>query len=353
MCIRDRNNTIHNIDIGIMLTNAHYNKIDSNHILDSDIADIQLTSFGHSSSDGSNKNSFSNNAGIESITFTDSDSNTLNFQQVETYTLVNSKRISVYQSSYDYVVCDSDSSLYLKNWININVTRDDSAMSDVDIKVWDGNNVIYSTAYFGGSDQVTDSEGKAPSDITVIYRVFNGSSTSTDNTTKVKIRVGDWFKTEISETDDTRVDIDFDVPEFRIFNPDAQGNNEYDTYQNQGYYNYIQRAIDNATEGDIGSLGSGEYNENVVIDKRLTLRGYSTDDTIITSETGGFGSPPLFDTSQSAILVTANNAIVENLQVSGSFSEGVVISQAEGVFIHNLKLVLFLQLLSHYQFAQV
>ena len=107
------------------------------------------------------------------------------------------------------------------------------------------NNVIYSTDYFGGSDQVTDSEGKAPSDITVIYRVFNGSSTSTDNTTKVKLRVGDWFKTEISETDDTRVDIDFDVPEFRIFNPDAQGNNEYDTYQNQGYYNYIQRAIDN------------------------------------------------------------------------------------------------------------
>ena len=44
----------------------------------------------------------------------------------------------------------------------------------------------------------------------MIYRVFNGSSTSTDNTTKVKIRVGDWFKTEISETDDTRVNIDFD-----------------------------------------------------------------------------------------------------------------------------------------------
>ena len=173
----------------------------------------------------------------------------------------------------------------------------------------------------------------------MIYRVFNGSSTSTDNTTKVKIRVGDWFKTEISETDDTRVNIDFDVPEFRIFNPDAQGNNEYDTYQNQGYYNYIQRAIDNATEGDTVSLGSGEYNENVVIDKRLTLRGYSTDDTIITSEIGGFGSPPLFDTSQSAILVTADNAILENLQVSGSFSEGVVISHADDVFLYNLKII--------------
>jgi len=326
----ENNNVVYNliddVDIGIMLTKSHSNIVDSNQILDSDVVDIQVTSFGYSS--GSNDNSFSYNSGIEAITFTDSDSNTLDDQQVGTYTLVNSKRISVYQSSYDYVVCDSDSTLYLKNWMNINVSRNGSSMSDVDIKVWDGNNVIYSTSYFGGSDQVTDSQGKAPSDIVVIYRVFNGSSTSTDNTTEVKIRVGDWFKTSTSETDENRADIDFDVPEFRITNLDTDIE-----------YNYIQRAIDNATAGDIISLGSGEYNENVVIDKRLTLRGYSTEDTIITSETGGLGSPPLFDTSQSAILITADNAIVENLQVSGSFSEGVEISYADNVFIHNLEIV--------------
>ena len=166
-------------------------------------------------------------------------------QQVGTYTLVNSKRISVYQSSYDYVVCDSDSSLYLKNWMNINVSRDGSSMSDVDIKVWDGNNVIYSTDYFGGSDELTDAYGQTP-DIVVIYRVFNGSSTSTDNTTKFKIRVGDWFKTAISETDETRADIDFDVPEFTVYNPDG-----LNSYKDEGYYSYIQRAIENSTDGDI------------------------------------------------------------------------------------------------------
>ena len=250
------------------------------------------------------------------IEFIDSDRNSLNNQEVGTYDLENSERISVYQSSYDYVVCDSDSSLYLKNWININVSREDSPLSDVDIKAWDGDNVIYSTDYFGGTNSKTDSQGKAPEDIELIYRVFNGSNTATDNVTKIKIRVGDWFKTEISETDEIRVDIDFDVPVFRIINQDTAVE-----------YNYIQRAIDNASAGDTIFLSSSEYNEPINITEEIILKGNGTS-TII----NGDGS--------TGIIVSEDSVTIKNLKIINAneeFSTGIDVNDSEDTVITSVR----------------
>ena len=285
-------------------------------ILDSDVADIQVTSFGYSS--GSKNNYFTYNSGVELIEFIDSDSNSLNNQEVGTYDLENSKRISVYQSSYDYVVCDSDSSLYFKNWININVSREDSPLSSVDLKVWDGANIIYSTEYFGGTNSKTDSQGKAPQDIEVIYRIFNGSSTATDNITKVQIRFSDWFKTEISETDETRVDIDFDVPVFRIINQDTSVE-----------YNYIQRAIDNASADDTIFLSSGEYNENIEITEEIILKGNGTS-TVISVDTGASASRP-------AIKVSEDSVAIENLKIIGR--NGILVNNSKDTAISDIKFV--------------
>jgi parallel beta-helix repeat protein len=278
-----------------------------------------LTSFGYSS--GSKYNYLQINSGVELIEFTDSDSNSLNYQEVGTYNLENSKRISVYQSSYDYVICDSDSSLYLKNWININVSREDSPLSNVDIKIWDGDNIMYSTDYFGGANSKTDSQGKAPQDIEVIYRVFNGSSTATDNVTKVKLRVGDWFKTKTSETDETRVDIDFEVPVFRITNQDAAVE-----------YNYIQRAIDNVSVEEVCAskictifLSSGEYNEPIDITDEIILKGNGTS-TIINGDGG------------TAIEVSEDSVTIKNLKIINA-EKGIYVNGTEDTVITNIKFV--------------
>ena len=240
----------------------------------------------------------------------------MNDQEVGTYDLENSKRISVYQSSYDYVICDSDSSLYLKNWININVSRDDVPLNDVDVKVWDSNNILYSTDYFGGTNSKTDSQGKVPEDIELTYRVFNGSSTAIDNVTKIKIRVGDWFKTETSETDETRVDIDFDVPVFRIINQDTSVE-----------YNYIQRAIDNASAGDTIFLSSGEYNEPIDITEEIILKGNGIS-TVIVVDTS----------SRPAIKVSEDSVAIENLKII-SYMYGMSVNNSKDTVISNIKLV--------------
>ena len=52
-------------------------------------------------------------------------------------------------------------------------------------------------------------------------------------------------------------------------------------------YNKIQKAIDNATDGDTIRVFEGNYKENIVVDKSLTLIGNGTGNTTIDSEGNG------------------------------------------------------------------
>ena len=100
-----------------------------------------------------------------------------------TITLSDSESISSINSTFDYVVCDSDSSLYLKNYMNIDVSRLDSSLKNVDVRVKDGNNTFYFSVF-----QVVIQRLLPPgpsNDILVIYRVYDGSSSGTDNETSV------------------------------------------------------------------------------------------------------------------------------------------------------------------------
>ena len=221
-------------------------------------------------------------------------------------------------SEFDYVVCDSESSLYLKNHINVNISRLGSPLQNVDLRVMDGSTTVYSTAYFGGSDSKTAYTGSLASDILVIYRVYDGSSTATDNETSVKIRIGDWFKSSKDIIEDYTV-FDFNVPHFRVTNTNTGTK-----------YAYVQTAIDNATAGHTIVLEAGIYRENIVIDKGLNLRGSAVDDgnniewdgvhtstgTIFTVDNSdGLGAPPVANSSRAGITVAANDVSINSLML--------------------------------------
>ena len=72
----------------------------------------------------------------------------------------------------------------------------------------------------------------------------------------------------------------------------------------------IQEAIGKATAGDTITVKNGEYQENIIIDKRLTLRGEDNQNTII--DTAGEGV---------AITVTADsvNVFNFNLKIGSDF----------------------------------
>ena len=168
----------------------------------------------------------------------------------------------------------------------------------------DDNTTVYSTAYFGGSDSKTAYTGSLASDILVIYRMYDGSSTATDNETSVKVRIGDWFKLSQDTIEEYAV-FDFNVPHFRVENTDTSTK-----------YAYVQTAIDNATAGDIIVLEAGIHRENIVIDKQLTLIGGTASETIVwdgvhtsvgsiftVDNSDGLGAPPVANSSRAGITV--------------------------------------------------
>jgi len=307
--------------------------IKSNYINSVDSNDIELSDYGYST--GSESNTIQDNIDIDSMRIENSAGNSIVNSSIITLTIIDSERISSISSEFDYVVCDSGSSLYMKNLMNVNVSRLGSPLQNVDIRVMDGNMSVYSTAYFGGSDSKTASTGSLASDILVIYRVYDGSSTATDNETSVKVRIGDWFKLSQDTIEDYTI-FDFIVPHFRVENTDTGTK-----------YAYIQTAIDNATAGHTIVLEAGIYHENIVIDKELTLSGsmgsdfdwYGFNTAIITvDDTGGLGAPPVANLSRAGITVSADNVNIGSLLVA-NFTYGIYVEDSEEVDITNVIVV--------------
>ena len=92
-------------------------------------------------------------------------------------------------------------------------------------------------------------------------------------------------------------------------------------------YCKIQYAIDNATDGDDIKIASGEYDENIVVDKQLTLGWHGgdingTDSGIPTINGGGTGV---------VVLIRASDVIVRELSITNSgktdLDAGVYVSE--------------------------
>ena len=71
----------------------------------------------------------------------------------------------------------------------------------------------------------------------------------------------------------------------------------------------IQAAIEAAVDGDTVEVGSGTYSENVVVDKRITLRGVDTGEGVPVVNADGNGS---------AVLLVAGGSVLEGLQITNS-----------------------------------
>ena len=308
-------NLIDDVDFGIVLTKADDNQIRYNIISDTEENDIELTNTGYST--GSKRNIISHNEEVEIIKIKNSDNNLLIAQNSTTINLFDSESVSAIGSSFDFVICNSESSLYLKNYFSINVTRDGIPLEGVDVKVWDGDTTVYSTEYFEGSNDKTDSDGTV-TDILAIYKVYDGSSSGTENTTNIKVRYGDWFLSENGIFDEYNT-INIDIPVFRVYNANSEVG-----------YNYIQRAIDNASVGDEIILSAGTFNENIFIDKELTLTGSGMDTIITVQPPFGMGSPPIADWRVPGINITSSDVAVTNVLIS-NFTVGILASHADSL----------------------
>jgi len=89
----------------------------------------------------------------------------------------------------------------------------------------------------------------------------------------------------------------------------------------------IQRGINAADSGDVVNVQSGIYNENLTIDKALTLDGEGADTTKLASSNAGKGT---------GITISASNVTVQNLGISGYQNGAFLTGTIENVTFANL-----------------
>jgi hypothetical protein len=98
------------------------------------------------------------------------------------------------------------------------------------------------------------------------------------------------------------------------------------THNGTGPYFTIQAAINNAAtvNGDVITVAAGVYNENVVVNKSVTINGVGTS-TILNPGAAGIG-----------VTVTVNNVTLTNFKVSGFSDHGIYAGNVSGLTITSI-----------------
>jgi len=197
------------------------------------------------------------------------------------------------------------------------VDTSDVGFEGADIKVVNDDDVLYSTNHYGGTDNKTDSNGKITKNFTLIFEIYDGSSTPETIPTNISTRYLDW---DVTSSLEPSASLKIIVPDFRVQN------------SRTGVLTYhIQTSIDDAQSGDTLYAWAGNYYENIEVDKILTIQGN--------------GSATVIDGTftEDTIEITSGSVVIKNLVVvSGSNDEneaGISVIESNNVIISNIKFI--------------
>ena len=161
---------------------------------------------------------------------------------------------------------------------------------------------VYSTPFYGGSDEVSDSNGEAGATFSLDYRIYNGSSTPTNIANVLKYHYGVRSKEKSIDMSTSHTET-VTVPSFWVKGLVKNTNSGSTWYK-------IQDAIDNSSSGDTLHIWAWMYSENVVVDESITIVGNGTGNTTLNATSSGKG-----------FSITSDDVTIKNIKVEGCGSE--------------------------------
>ena len=229
-------------------------------------------------------------------TFSDHTSYDIYLRYCGTGTNANKFFDNTYSSINIYSSCQVD----IYNNLNVKTVEEDSdPFANVEIEIKDNSKTYYETSYWGGSDSLTDSNGFISSSMLVRSSYYSSSSTITDNNITVNLAYGVRAKSTWIEFDeDTTKSVT--VPD--VFRLGVVKNTNTSTI-----YTSLSSAISAASDDNILNVWAWTYNENVVVNKELTIIGNSTSTAKINGGSGDY-----------TIEVKSDGVTIKNLTLNGA-----------------------------------
>ena len=200
----------------------------------------------------------------------------------------------------------------------------------------------YSTPFYGGSDSVSDSNGAAGATFSLVYRVYEGSSTPTNIPNILKYHYGVRSKEKSIDMSTSHTET-VSVPSYWVKGLVKNINSGSTWYK-------IQDAIDNASSGNTLHIWAWSYAENVEVDESITIIGNGTANTTLNA-TGGKGfdltsddislsNIKIIDCGDTAtyngVQAAGDDSIIENIIVTGC-SHGIS-AGGSGIWVGNSSL---------------
>ncbi len=208
----------------------------------------------------------------------------------------------------DEVSIDVTSTLTVKNYLTVRVVNQyGEGIKDADVMVEDNDNTEYSSDGYGGSDPQTSPKGYIE-ELLITDRIYDGSNTATQNITNASAKFdGEEVLVDVDMATSHIEEIEINISLEGIFfvdwtntgDPQMNGSLEHP-------YDTIERALDNATDGMTIRVFDGVYEEEVVIEKEIKLKGNASDTEIKALE------------NENGVVVNVANVTVELVYINRS-----------------------------------
>ena len=270
------------------------------------------------------------------------------FHTIENSTISGSSSYDFYITTGEHTVVNSTfSSIWISTSADLRerelfslriLEEDGDPFVDFEIAVEDGAGTAYASPHWGGSNDLTDSNGSIRQ-LQLLVQHWNGSATPDVFATKVKYAFGVRAKAQSQLLNQTTA-LDIHVPEYwrkgLVRNVDLDEN-----------YWSLETAISEASSGDALQVWLGNYPEMVDIDKSLVITGNSTTDVLLK----GTGDDYVIDIDADSVTIRnltvldgrglyldklSNDVTLEWLVIHNSSINGIYAFQNENLAFSNL-----------------